>query len=106
MSNLVPNPMYEDLSDLYSQLESDAATLSSPLKSAAQTMAGGTGDCWTGPQAQTWAGQLSGHSEDCARQVRNMLNDISAAMASIPQKVTAQEAQGIAKGMALESEGF
>jgi hypothetical protein len=103
VAKLVPNPLYEDLANLHSQLQGDASTLSSPLKSAVQMMAGGNGDTWTGPEAQAWAGELSGRSSDCARQVSNMLDAIEAAMASTPKEVTEQQAMGIGKMLALES---
>ena len=106
MSTLVPNPLYEDLSNLYSQLQGDASTLSSPLKAAVQQMAGGTGDCWTGPEAEAWAGELSGRSGDCARQVNNMLDAISTLMASTPKEVTQQQAMNIGRMLSMESRGF
>ena len=105
MSNLVPNPLYEDLSDLYTQLQGDASTLSTPLKPAVQMMAGGTGDCWTGPQAESWASELSSRSDNCGRQVNNMLDAVSAAMASTPKEVTQAQAAGIGKMLQMESYG-
>ncbi len=106
MSNLVPNPLYEDLSELYRQLQQDEPAMSTPMKWSVETMAGGSGDCWTGPAAQGWASELSGYSSDCATQVSNMLSEISSMMKSIPQQVTEQEAQGFARMLAMEARGI
>jgi uncharacterized protein YukE len=99
MANLVPNPAYEQLSQLYSQLEQDAPAMSAPLKWSVQTMAGGNGTCWTGPAAQAWASSLEGYSADCGTQVNNMLDEIRSALGTIPRQVTEQEAQAIARAM-------
>lgn len=101
MSSLVPNPMYQALSDLYTQLQKDAATMAGPMKWSDQTMAGGSGGCWTGSAARAWASQLSGYSADCAAQVSNMLDEVASTMAATQQQVTQQQAQNIAKMMAM-----
>lgn len=104
MSNLVTNPMYQALSELYSQLEQDAPTMSNALKAAGQQMGGN--QTWVGPTAQSWGSQLDGYSRDCASQVNGMLAEVQQQMQAIPQKVTQQEAMGIGKEMQLYAEGL
>jgi hypothetical protein len=90
-TSMVPNPMHEALSQLYSQLEGDEAMLSDALKPADQQMA--AGGTWVGTAAQSWGSQLVGRSGDCATQVNAMLADVSQALAAQPAQVTKQEAQ-------------
>jgi hypothetical protein len=101
MSSLVPNPMYQALSDLYAQLQNDAAAMAGPMKWSDQAMTGGSGGCWTGAAARAWASQLAGYSADCAAQVSNMLDEVASTMAAAQQQVTQQQAQSIAKLMAM-----
>lgn len=104
MSNLVTNPLYQALSDLHSQLEQDAPTMSNALKNADQQMLGD--QTWVGPTAQGWGSQLDGYSRDCASQVNGMLAEVEQQIQAIPQKVTQQEAMGISKEMQLYAEGY
>jgi uncharacterized protein YukE len=103
-TSMVPNPMYEALSQLYSQLQGDAATLSNALKPADQQMA--AGGTWLGTAAKSWGSQLDGHSGDCATQVNAMLADISQALAAEPAQVTLTEAQEKAKMMSMMARGY
>jgi hypothetical protein len=66
--------------------------MSTPLKKSVEIMAGGTGDCWTGHTAQSWADELTHYSGDCATQVSNMLDAVYSLMQLVPQKVTPQQA--------------
>jgi hypothetical protein len=104
VSNLVTNPMYQALSELYSKLEQDAPTMSNALKAADQQMGGN--QTWVGPTAQGWGSQLDGYSRDCGSQVNGMLAEVQQQMQAIPQKVTQQEAMLISKEMQLNAEGF
>jgi len=98
--SMVPNPMHEALSQLYSKLQGDAATMSNALKPADQQMAAdGT---WVGPAAQSWGSQLDGHSGDCATQVNAMLADVSQALAAEPAQVTLPVAQEKSTMMMME----
>jgi hypothetical protein len=99
MADLVPNPMYEALSTLYSQLQADAPTMSNALKPPDQQMQ--AGQTWVGPTADGWGSQLGGHSRDCATQVSGMLADVQQQMQATPQQVTSAEAQSIRKQMQL-----
>lgn len=100
-TTLVTNPMHEALSQLYTQLQRDAPTMSNALKAASQQMsAGGT---WVGTAAQSWGTQLDGYARDCAAQVSAMLADVSQALQSEPAQVTPQEAQQKSKMMMLIS---
>jgi hypothetical protein len=99
VSNLVTNPLYQALSDLYSQLEQDAPTMSNALKTADQQMLGN--QTWVGPAARSWGSQLDGYSRDCAAQVSGMLAEVQQQMQALPQKVTQQEAFAISKAMQL-----
>jgi uncharacterized protein YukE len=101
---MVPNPMHEALSQLYAQLQGDAATLSNALKPANQQMAGG--GTWVGPAAQSWGSQLDGHSSDCATQVNAMLADVAQALAAQPAQVTLTEAQDQSKLMMMMERGY
>jgi uncharacterized protein YukE len=103
-SSLVPNPMYEALQQLYTQLEGDAATMSNALKPASQQMA--AGGTWVGPAARSWGSDLDGHSRDCATQVNNMLAAVEQALAAQPAQVTPQEAEAQAKMMMLMERGY
>jgi len=98
-STLVANPMYVDLSNLYTQLQKDASAMSGAMQGPDQQM--GQGQTWVGPPARTWGGQLHGYSADCSTQVGNMLAEVQQALQSTPQQVTPQEAQGIRKTMTL-----
>ncbi len=99
MSNLVTNPLYAALSELYSQLEQDAPTMSNALKKADQQMLGD--QTWVGPTARGWGSQLDGYSRDCAGRVTGMLAEVEQQMQLTPQKVTQQEAMAISKEMQL-----
>lgn len=88
---LVPNPMYVELSKLYSSLQRDAATLTNALKPANQQMA--AWQTWVGPTAQAWGSQLDGYARDCGTQVNAMLADVEQAMRSEPAQVTPEVAQ-------------
>lgn len=103
-TTMVANPLYAALSELHSQLEQDAPTMSNALKGADQQMSGN--QTWVGPTAQSWGGQLDGYSRDCASQVNGMLAEIEQQMQATPQKVTAQQAQAISKEMQLTAEGM
>jgi hypothetical protein len=104
VSNLVPNPLYQALSELYSQLEQDAPTMSNALKTAGQQLLGN--QTWVGPAARGWGSQLEGYSRDCAAQVSGMLAEIQQQMQAIPQQVTQQQATAIAKEMQLMAYGM
>jgi hypothetical protein len=103
-TSTVPNPMHEALSQLYAQLQGDAATLSNALKPANQQMAGG--DAWVGQAAQSWGSQLDGHSSDCATQVNAMLADVAQALAAQPAQVTVTEAEEKSKLMMMMERGY
>ena len=103
-SSMVPNPMHEALSALYSQLQKDAPTMSNALKPANQQMAGG--GTWVGTAAKAWGSQLDGYSSDCATQVNTMLADVAQALASQPAQVTLSEAEANAKMMELMQRGY
>jgi hypothetical protein len=104
MSNLVPNPMYVALDNLYTQLQQDAPTMSNALKAANQQML--FGDTWVGPTGQGWGSQLDGYSRDCATQVNGMLTEIEQQMQATPQQVTEQEAASIRRLMVLTRENM
>jgi hypothetical protein len=97
VSTLVTNPLYQALSELYSELEQDAPTMSNALQKADQQMLGD--QTWVGPTAQGWGSQLDGYSRDCASQVTGMLAEVEQQMQATPQKVTPQEAMAISKEM-------
>jgi uncharacterized protein YukE len=99
MADLVPNPMYEALSKLYTQLQADAPTMSDALKPADQQMQ--AGQTWVGPTGQGWGSQLDGYSRDCATQVSGMLSDVAQQMQATPQQVSQADAQVIRKQMQL-----
>ena len=102
-TTLVPNPMHQALSRLYSQLQRDADTMKNALKPANQQMsAKGT---WLGPAADAWGGQLDGYATDCATQVNAMLAEVESALSAEPAQVTAQEAQSKAKIMSMLGSG-
>jgi hypothetical protein len=105
MTDMVSNPMYTALSQLYTQLQQDAPTMSNALKPADQQMAGGQGQVWVGPAARSWGSDLSGYSSDCGTQVTSMLDAVQQAMQAQPQHVTETEAAGIAKQMGLIASG-
>ena len=99
MSNLVSNPMYTALHDLYTRLQADAPTMSNALKAADQQML--AGQTWVGPTGQGWGSQLDGYSRDCATQVNGMLAEVEQQMQATPQQVTQQQATSISKMMQL-----
>jgi len=100
---MVPNPVHQALSKLYSQLQKDADTMSNALKPADQQMsANGT---WVGPTADSWGSQLNGHSKDCGTQVSAMLSEVESALSAEPAQVTAQEAQNKAKLLSMLESG-
>jgi hypothetical protein len=99
VSTLVTNPLYQALSELYSQLEQDAPTMSNALRKADQQMLGD--QTWVGPAARGWGGQLDGYSRDCASQVSGMLAEVEQQMKAVPRQVTQQEAVAISKEMQL-----
>lgn len=105
MSDQVTNPLHSMLSDLYKELQGDAATMSGPLSKAAGIMAGGTGGCWEGPAATSWAAELTYHSGGCATQVTRMLDAVQAELRTVPAQVSTQEAQNIAKLLAMGAYG-
>jgi hypothetical protein len=103
-TDLVPNPVHQDLQTLYNNLQKDAQTMQDALKAAnTQMAANGT---WVGPAADAWASQLDGHARDCATQVDAMLADVSQALAAEPAQVTLQEAQSKAKQLQLMMYNF
>lgn len=102
-TDLVPNPMHQALSKLYTQLQQDADTMKNALKPANQQMsAKGT---WLGPAADAWGSQLNGYASDCVTQVNAMLSEVESALSAEPAQVTAQEAQQKAKIMAMLGSG-
>jgi hypothetical protein len=103
-TDLVTNPMHAALSQLYAQLQGDAATMSNALKAANQQMA--AGGTWVGTTAQSWGTQLDGYSRDCTTQVNAMLADVAQALQAEPAQVTPQEAQQKAKFMSMIERGY
>jgi hypothetical protein len=99
MADQVPNPMYEALNNLYTQLQKDAPAMSDALKPADQQMQ--AGQTWVGPTGQGWGSQLGGYSRDCATQVSGMLTEVQQEMQATPQQVSSQEAASIRKQMQL-----
>lgn len=103
-SGTVPNPMHEALSQLYTRLQGDAATMSNALKPASRQMdAGGT---WVGSAAKAWGSQLDGYSGDCATQVNAMLTDVAQALAAEPAQVTLTEAEEKSRLMMMMERGY
>lgn len=103
-TTMVTNPMHAALSQLYSSLQRDAATMSNALKPADQQMT--AGNVWVGQAANSWGSQLDGYSRDCAAQVSTMLSDVESALAAEPAQVTPQEAQSKAKLMSMIARGY
>ena len=102
-TDLVPNPMHQALSKLYTQLQQDADTMKNALKPANQQMsAKGT---WLGPAADAWGSQLNGYASDSVTQVNAMLSEVESALSAEPAQVTLQEAQQKAKIMAMLGSG-
>src|SRR5689334_14367506 len=99
MADQVPNPLYEALNNLYTQLQKDAPTMSDALKPADQQMQ--AKKTWVGPTGEGWGSQLDGYSRDCATQVSGMLTDVQQEMQATPQQVTSAEAAVIRKQMQL-----
>jgi len=96
---LVPNPLYEELDSLYTQLQRDASAMSTALSQACRQMA--TSNTWIGPVAQGWDSQLTGHDRDCGTQVSGMLDQVRQERDRTPAHVTPQEAQAIRKQLQL-----
>lgn len=96
---LVPNPLYEELDTLYTQLQRDAPAMSTALSAAARQM--GATQTWVGPVARNWQDELSGRDRDCGTQVSGMLDEVRQQRDALPAQVTPAEAQAIRKQMQL-----
>lgn len=103
-TTMVANPMYEALSQLYSQLKGDAHEMSTALQKADQQMS--AGNTWLGPAAASWGSELHGRSRDCASQVNAMLADVGQALALQPAQVTEKDAEGIRVQMMMMERGY
>jgi hypothetical protein len=103
-TTMVANPMHAALTQLYTQLKSDAHEMSTALQKADQQMS--SGDTWVGPAATSWGSELDGRSRDCASQVNAMLADVGQALALQPAQVTEQDAERIRVQMMMIERGY
>lgn len=80
MSNDVPSPLYQALSELYRRIQQDQATMANALKDTCQRM--GAGSTWVGYAADAWNSDLTGHSGDLASSISATVAEVASALAS------------------------
>lgn len=90
MADQVPSPMHQALSDLYSRIQQDQATMADALKDTCQRMAGS--QTWIGYAADSWNTDLTGHSSSLSGSINATVADVASALASTPATCTMQEA--------------
>lgn len=87
----VPSPMHAALSELYSSIQQDQATMANALKDACQRMAGA--DVWIGYAADSWNSELTGRSADLAGNVNGTVAEIQQQLAATPSTCTPEQAR-------------
>jgi hypothetical protein len=92
MADKVPSPMWQALNNLYTNVQQNLSPVTDSLRDADKRMAGGHGEVWVGPQARTWATDLSGAAGDITRQANAFLDYVRRELAGHPKEVTLAEA--------------
>jgi hypothetical protein len=100
MTDLVPNPMYQDLQKLLAEVKAGEHSLGSLLDQSVGRMQ--SDDVWIGPAARQWRdGGLAPNKVRLRRLARALVEDVEAKLKSTPEMVKPGAAQSYLKSQRL-----
>jgi hypothetical protein len=100
MSDLVPNPLHQDLQKLLAQVKAGEHSLGSLLDQSVSRMQ--SDEVWIGPVARSWRdGGLIPNKAQLRRLARALVDDVEAKLRSTPDKVKPEVAQAYGRAQRL-----